>query len=149
MSLEPVSAANAAAALGAAAVTVTAGPIDATPILGIPVDVLLAASAGALLGLAYTKPETWQRFMGLPQGTLAMRIGWTAARTAGLLFVLGCNALLAGWSVAIIPSLPGFAWSGQIAPQPFAGVLAFVSQFAVPRLIKAVEEWRAPWSKVP
>ena len=149
MSLEPVSAASAAAALGAAAVTVTAVPIEATPILGIPVDVLLAASAGALFGLAYTKPETWQRFMGLPAGTLAMRIGWTAARAAGLLFVLGCNALLAGWGVDIIPRVPGFGWTAAITAQAFAGVLAFAGQFLIPRGIRAVEDWRAPWSKAP
>ena len=63
---EPVTYGQLAAGVAAATVTVTSIPVEAAPILGIPVDVLLAACAGALFGLAYTKPETWERIMKLP-----------------------------------------------------------------------------------
>lgn len=144
---EPVTYGQLAAGVAAATVTVTSIPVDASPILGIPVDVLLAACAGALFGLAYTKPETWERIMKLPEGSPWKRAACLAMRVLGLAFTLGCNALLAGWVIAILPHLPMAAWTAKIAPQPFAGVLAFVGQFTIPRAIRAIEEWRAPWSK--
>lgn len=145
---EPLAAGQMAAGIVVAAVTVTTIPADATMVLGIPVDVLLAACAGALFGLAYTKPETWERFMSpIPAKGTAKRSAWIAARVAGLAFTLACNALLAGWVVEIIPHLPMARWTANLAPQPFAGVLAFVGQFTIPRAIQAIDEWRPPWSK--
>lgn len=135
------------AGTAAAAVTVTAVPVEAVNVLGIAADTLLAACAGALFGLAYTKPETWQRFMALPNGSTAQRALWAAVRGGGLLFTLACNALLAGWCVEILPHLPMMAWTSKVAPQPFAGVLAFVGQFTIPKAIRVIEEWRAPWSR--
>lgn len=146
MSVEPSTAAQLAGVVTAATVTVV--PTGAVW-LGIPSDVLLAAAAGALFGLAYTRPETWQRFMALPKGSAAKRALFVAVRALGLVFTLACNALLAGWVVEILPHLPMASWAAKIAPQPFAGVLAFVGQFTIPRAIKAIEDWRAPWSKAP
>lgn len=145
MSVEPTTAAQVAAGLTAAAVTVV--PVGGEVWLGIPSDVLLAASAGALFGLAYTSPDTWRRFMALPSGSRGERAVFVALRTLGLLFTLACNALLAGWAVEILPHLPMAAWTAKIAPQPMAGVLAFAGQFTIPKAIRAIEEWRAPWSK--
>jgi len=148
MTVEPTTAASTAAALTAAAVTVTSVPVDAPQLLGIPADVMLAACAGALFGLAHTKPETWERFMALPEERLA-RVACIIIRGAALLFTLACNALLAGWGVDILPHIPGFGWTAKIAPQPFAGVMAFAAQYAIPKGIKALEEWRPPWSRKP
>lgn len=147
MTPEPMSVGKAAAAVAATAVTITAVPMAPEPVLGIPVDVLLAAAAGALFGLAYTKPETWQRFMALPEGSPYARYGCAALLAIGLLFTLACNALLAGWATEVLPHLPMMKWTANVAPQPLAGILAFAGQFAIPRGIKAVEEWRAPWSR--
>jgi hypothetical protein len=131
----------------ATAVTITAVPVDHVAVLGINADTLLAACAGALFGLAYTKPETWQRFMALPEGTRAERALCAILRGGGLVFTLACNALLAGWLVEILPHLPMLGWTARIAPQPFAGVLAFVGQFTIPKAIRSIEEWKAPWSR--
>jgi len=136
-------------AVAAAAVTITTVPPEHVAVLGIAADTLLAACAGALFGLAYTKPETWQRFMALPDGTLGERVLCATLRGAGLLFTLACNALLAGWCVEILPHLPSMTWTAKIAPQPFAGVLAFAGQFTIPKAIRAIDEWRAPWSRQP
>lgn len=146
MSLDSMTGGQVATTVLATAVTVTTVPVGADPILGIPVDVLLAACAGALFGLAYTRPETWQRIMALPDAKPWRVALFILVRALGLVFTLACNALLAGWVVAILPHLPLAAWTAKIAPQPFAGVLAFAGQFAIPRAIRAIEEWRPPWS---
>lgn len=149
MSLDNGTTAQLITGTAAAAVTITAVPTEHMAVLGIAADTLLAACAGALFGLAYTKPETWQRFMALPDGTLGERVLCATLRGAGLLFTLACNALLAGWCVEILPHLPGMTWTAKITPQPFAGVLAFAGQFTIPKAIRAIEEWRAPWSRQP
>ena len=108
---------------------------------------LLASSAGALFGLAYTKPETWERFMAIPQGSLGRRAGFATLRAMALIFTLSANAVVAGWGVDILPHVPLFSWTAKLAPQPFAGVTAFAGQYLIPKGLEAIGSWRAPWSK--
>lgn len=128
--IEPVlpSAQAAGVVAGVTAVAVQTGPI----FLGIPAGVLLAACAGALFGLAYTKPETWAKLMAIPPGTRMSRVAWIAARACGLAFVLVSAAVASGWTVSAAPHVPGFGWTKDIPPVPFAGLLAFGAQRLIP-----------------
>lgn len=110
-------------------------------IVGIPSGVLLAACAGALFGLAYTKPEDWGRLVSIPAGTRMVRFGWVALRAFGLLFTLTTIAFVSGWAVSTMPHFPLFAWLAQVPPIPFAGLLAFSGQRIFPRALGAIERW--------
>ncbi len=68
-------------------------------ILGIPAGVLLVACAGALFGLAYTKPEAWGALLAIPPGTRWRRIGWVLLRASGLLFTLAAVAFVSAWLI--------------------------------------------------
>lgn len=122
------SAQAAGVAAGVTAVAVQTGPI----ILGIPAAVLLAACAGALFGLAYTRPETWRGLMAIPEGTRGKRLAWLVARGLGLAFVLVSSAVAAGWTVSAAPHVPGFGWTKDMPPVPFAGLLAYGAQRLIP-----------------
>ena len=129
-----IPAAHAAAiATGVTAVAVQTGPL----LLGIPAGVLLAACAGALFGLAYTKPEVWARLMAIPDGTRASRFVWVVVRASGLAFTLLGAALACGWAVSAAPHVPGFGWTGEIPPVPLAGLLAFGAQRLIPAALNA------------
>lgn len=125
------------AGLGLSAYTATGAP----EILGAQPGILLAAYAGALFGLAYTKPETWGRLLAIPAGSTLSQTGWFALRAGGLLFTLTMFAFLATWTVATAPHVPGAGWTGGLPPLPFAGLLAFGGQYLLPVALNSAGEW--------
>lgn len=123
---------------GAATATIVT---QQTMILGIPAGILLAAYAGALFGVAYTKPEAWGSLIAIPPGTRMARIGWVLLRAGGLLFTMTMFAFLASWSVASLPHVPLAGWTGQLPPQPFAGLLAWGGQYLLPIALQSAGSW--------
>jgi hypothetical protein len=122
--LHPVSQ---AAAIAATAVAATVHVSAA--VLGVPTDALLACYAGALFGLAYTKPESLSALLLIPEGSKWKQIIWLLVRSMGLLFMLTMNAFVAGWISLIVPhwvdipqiavgGLAGFGWQ-KLMPKVF------------------------------
>lgn len=109
--------------------------------LGIGLETLIAATAGALLSLAYSRPDAWGRLLELPQGALGRRAAVAAGRAVGLAFTMAANAVVAAWLVHTLPHVPGFPWVGNIPQPPLAGLLAFGAQHFVPRLLAFGERW--------
>ncbi len=118
-----------------------------TVVLGIGLETLIAATAGALLSLAYSRPDVWGRLLELPSGPLGRRVLIAIGRAFMLALTMAASAVVGAWLVHIVPGVPGFAWVGQIPQPPLAGVLAFGSQHWIPRLLSLGERFldaRAP-----
>lgn len=126
-----------AVAAGVTAVTLPAHPV----FLGIPSDVLLAAFAGAMLGLAYTKPEAWGKLLDIPPGSRTKRLGMLLVRALGLVFTLAGIAVASSWGVSVAPHVPAFRWTGDIPPVPFAGFLSFAGQRLIPAALSGASKW--------
>ena len=107
------------------------------PVLGVPLSYLLAACAGALIGLGHAKPGTWAPFLSLPAGTRAKRLGWVIVRASGLGLTVAVIAVISAWCVVVAPHVPLLTWTGKIPPLPFAGLLAASGQYLFPRLLTA------------
>jgi len=125
------------AVAGVTAVTVGTHPV----FLGIPSDVLLAAFAGAMFGLAYTKPEAWGKLLDIPPGSALRRAGWLLLRSGGVAFTLSSIALASAWSVAVAPHFPMLEWTGEVPPIPLAGLLAYGGQRLIPKALDAGSRW--------
>lgn len=133
--------ATGAKAVGAAA-GVTAVTLNAHPVfLGIPSDVLLAAFAGAMFGLAYTRPEAWGTLLDIPPGSTAKRAGWLLLRTSGVAFTLSSIAIASAWAIAVAPHFPLLTWTGDVPPIPLAGLLAYGGQRLIPKALEAGGRW--------
>lgn len=137
--IEPSRTVAEAAAVGAS--VAAASGLAPDQILGAPTGVLLAAYAGALFGLAYTKPETWGRLLAIPSASPLRQTGWFTLRAGGLLFTLTMFAFIATWAVVTAPHVPGAAWTGGLPPLPFAGLLAFGGQYLLPVALNSAGEW--------
>jgi hypothetical protein len=130
-----------AKAVGAAA-GITAVTLNAHPVfLGIPSDVLLAAFAGAMFGLAYTRPEAWGTLLDIPAGSTAKRAGWLLLRTGGVAFTLSSIAIASAWAIAVAPHFPLLTWTGDVPPIPLAGLLAYGGQRLIPKALEAGGRW--------
>lgn len=116
----------------AAGVTAVAVTSSGSIVLGIPAAVLLASCAGALFGLAYTKPELWARLMAIPAGSKGYRLAWVVVRASGLMFTLVSSAVACGWFVSAAPHVPMLGWTGEIPPVPLAGLLGYGAQRLIP-----------------
>lgn len=126
----------AAAATGAASLVTTVTE-PTVPGLGVALSVLLAANAGALIGLAYAKPEKWRVFTDVRGDTAGQSAAKLAARTFVLAFTLEAIAVTAAWVVTIAPHLPWFGWTASLPPMPTAGLLAAGGQFLFPAAMAA------------
>lgn len=111
------------------------------PVLGVPLAVLLAACAGALIGLGHSHPKmpAWATAKATDaEWVRGLRIfGRIFALAAGLTFV----AVLAAWAVAIVPHVPGFGWAKTVPQLPAAGMLAAGGQFLFPALLERGLKW--------
>ena len=123
--------------VGVSAVTLGAQPA----FLGIPSDVLLAAFCGAMLGLGYTRPETWGTLLQVPTGTRWARASWLLLRTGGIAFTVTTVAIVAAWAVAAAPHVPMLKWTGDIPPIPLVGLLSFGGQKFIPAALAAGVRW--------
>lgn len=132
--------ADTAAIKGAAAVggVALAAP---TVVLGIGLETLIAATAGALLSLAYSRPDVWGRLLELPDGPVARRVVIATGRALMLALTLAASAVVGAWLVHVVPGIPGFAWVAPIPQPPLAGLLAFGSQHWIPRLLSLGERF--------
>ena len=105
-----------AASKGAAALA-TVSALAAEGGIGISLQVWLLSAVGALMALAYTKPQPQRRRFALLTATVA------------------CAVIGAGLAVAV-PHIPGLGWT-QAIPSPVRGLLtAFCCQFALPLAIE-------------
>ena len=131
--LEPSRSTIELVAAGAAAGAMVA-PSEAA-VLWIPSSVLLAACTGALLGLAYApRSGRWQdiRSTALPSRLV---------KVALLALTLAAVAVVSGWVVVTLPTLPRLGWTRVIPSGPLAGLLAFSGQHWLPRAINAGKAW--------
>lgn len=118
-----------------------------TVVLGIGLETLIAATAGALFSIAYSRPDVWGRLLELPTGPLGRRVVIATGRALLLALTMGASAVVGAWLVYAIPGVPGFLWVGQIPQPPLAGLLAFGCQHWIPRLLSLGEriiDGRAP-----
>lgn len=118
-----------------AGVAVVAQPM--VPVLGVPLAVLLAACAGALIGLGHAKPGTWAPFMSVPEGGAAKRVFYILLRASGLTSTLIAIAVLSAWAVMVAPHVPMLTWTSAIPQLPFAGFLAAGGQILFPKILGA------------
>lgn len=124
------------AGITAAASAVTAPDIS---ILGISTNILLAALAGALFGLAYSPPGTLQKI--IPHKALGRyeAAGHVSVQMLFIIFGLCANAVLAGWLSQILPH--AVALLKPVPHAPMAGVLAFAAQNMIPKVFAAAGGW--------
>lgn len=129
------------AALKAAAAAGAVATVAPAVILGVEGGTLLAAVAGALFALAYSRPEAWGRLFELPSGTVLQRLLQFSGRAWLLAFSVAANAFIAAWSVSAAPHFPGMAWAAAAPAAPLAGLVAFGAQQLVPKALAAAERW--------
>lgn len=86
-------------------------------IIGVPVNVLMAAVFGALLGVINGKP------MGRRRDAIA---------------AVAINAFVAAAVTAIVPHIPLFKWLGSAPAAAIALVLAFAARWAIPAAIERI-----------
>lgn len=133
---------TAAAVVGTASVVTTiTGPT--VPGLGVAVSTLLAANAGALVGLAYANPDQWSGFrksLANESGAVRSVIG-LLANAVGLAFTLEAIAITASWAITTLPHVPFFSWTATLPPMPAAGLLAAGGQFWFPVALLAGKRW--------
>lgn len=126
----------AAAATGTASlVTTVTQPM--IPGLGVAVSVLLAANAGALVGLAYAAPGRWSVFKPPAVEGRTRRAVTLATRALALGFTLEALAITSAWAVTIAPHVPMLDWTSALPPMPTAGLLAAGGQYLFPAAIAA------------
>lgn len=130
-----------ASELKIAGVTAAASAIAAPEIaiLGIGTNILLAALAGALFGLAYSPPGTIHKI--LPHKALGRyeAAGHVSVQLLLIIFGLCANAVIASWVAQIAPHL--FSILKPVPHAAFAGVLAFGAQHLIPKAFAAAGGW--------
>lgn len=129
-----------------AAVVAEVAPV--ATVFDIPIGVLLAAHAGALFGLAHTRPERWAQLFSLPANQRSWRRGLSLAwRIFGLVFTTCGNAFAIAAVVTLAPHLPGMGWAAKMPLAAGAFALAFGSQYLIVPALEAGQRWiegRAP-----
>lgn len=140
-----------AVATGAAAViAATAEPV--LPGVGVAASTFLAACTGALIGLAYVKPETWEPFKAIlaGDGTRASRRALAlAGHGLALVFMLLAVAVISAWAVAVAPHIPLLAWTANVPRMPAAGLLAAGGQYFIPAAFAAGKRRLDSWGGAP
>lgn len=129
----------AAIKLGAAAGAASA--VVPAIILGVESSTLIAACAGALCSLAYSRPETWGAALDLDDATTTRRAAQFVLRALALSGALVANAFVAAWAASTLPHVPGFTWANAAPLPALAGLLAFSSQRIVPPAMAAATRW--------
>lgn len=118
-----------------AGVTVVAQPM--VPVLGVPLALLLAACAGALVGLGHSQPDPPKWAVIQPLDSPLIRGFRIAGQAAALMVALVIIAVVAAWTVVVAPHIPGFGWTATLPPMPAAGLVAAGGQYFFPKLIAA------------
>lgn len=133
--LASVAATGAAAAAGAT-------PLPA-PIHGVPLSLLLYASAGAFAGLAKSGPELWRSIV--PPDFMAAWPHWTreVARVACVVVTLGINTLI---GLASTWLLNRYVVHVDVADLwPFAVLVCFAIQRVAPPVLDALTDSIPAW----
>lgn len=132
----------------AAGATVAAVASTGAPdILGVPAGVLLASCAGALFGLAYTKPEVWTDLLKPVDGGRLRRCLVVIAKLFGAAFTIISTAFGCAWAIEVAPTvtlmggLEPFAWVEKAPPVPLAGIAAFAGLRLIPPMMAAAQRW--------
>lgn len=140
-----------AVATGAAAV-VAAAAEPVLPGIGVAASTFLAACTGALIGLAYVKPETWEPFKALLAGdgsSAGRRYLALAGRGLALVFTLLAIAVISAWVVVAAPHVPLLAWTANVPSMPAAGLLAAGGQYFFPAALAAGKRRLDSWGGAP
>lgn len=125
--------------LMALATAATAVTVPDTSVLGVPTNILLAALAGALFGLAYSPPGTLQKVLPKKEHGRYEAAGHVSIQLIVVIFSLCANAVVASWAAQILPHTIGLFKS--VPHAPFAGALAFAAQNLIPKVFAAAGGW--------
>lgn len=104
-------------------------------ILGIDPATLSAAVVGALLSLAYSRPETWGSTLQVPDGPPAKRYAVIAMKASSLGLSMAASAIVGAWLAQALPHFALTAATAAVPQPPFAGLLAFAGQHVIPRAL--------------
>lgn len=129
-----------AGAIGAGAAAAVVAIAPAATVMGAPLAMLTAGLTGALLGLAYTKPEAWAKLTDIPEGKLWRRCCWFAFRAGGVAFTLVSTAYVVVWSLQIAPHYEWTAWLAKPPQEPLSAVLSYIGLRLIPVIIEAARK---------
>lgn len=108
-----------ASALVAGAVAVGVGDVS-VPYLGVPLQVVACALAGALFGIAY---------------------GGVIASRARMFKLVAANTFISTILVTVLPLIPFLKFLHEIPQAPLGGFIAFFSRWIIPAIIEKIPEY--------
>lgn len=129
-----------AAGAGGTVVALAGGPM-----LGAHTDVLMLACIGALIGLAFTKPDVWAGLAPVESSPVLVRLARFLSRAVSLSLLVAGAALISAWLAEHVVPLAaarfGYEWVADIQPRILAGLFAAAGPTVVPVLWGFAKRW--------